>query len=427
MATNTWPGHIVRTLEHERAYSDRVDSVYDTAAQESIQILSLADDVDGEYDEDNTEFLRHMNDQHGHNDVQQDPNTMLRFKVADNETFSAAAASGNAISDTPPPSETTTPASNVPVRPKRSHNIILKMSSKRALCPPTDSLTTQAPATTKSGRRSKARKIQDDTLMGSEYNGFFEGFGSGGGRLDQDYIPSSPPVTSVKRGLGRSLKPKHVSLNPTEDIASSSTVEGEEADLTAAIYQGLTSAHGNDANSTAHPFYADIPQDIHDFVARLAAIDPVEVNLCSPITNVWTAEQLTHIYISAYQSHYWHVCDLIADTWIRAFQNLNKTSPIWRANRSEYLYKARNPAEIGLHKFDPPLDRQVCAFEAKLLNNLYHHTDNKCGARMLWADSMALVGAEWEAELTSRERRHNKWHPDLIFNVMCTALRMVAN
>jgi len=434
MEAGLWPKHSVRTPEYKEVFSERRDFAYDTPAQQPAQVFSLTgdtnlQDVDGDHDEDDQDIVP-MSDEHENDYAHQIPSTMVS-KFMDDEKLLADGGRADANPDTQSPfAETKTLATNASTSPERKQKVFLSLKMpKRTPNPPSDSFTTQAPATTKLSRRSKARKIKDDTLTGSELEAYWSGLGgNGGGRGNEEYMPSSPPVMlPPKRGVGRPHKQEYVPSTPTEQVSSSSTLEEEQDDLTAALYQGLTSTNNDSANPPTNPFYACIPREVHDAVAELAALDPVEVNLrpLHTATGTWTAEQLTYFYISAYQSQYWHICDLIADTWIRAFQNLNKTNPIWRANKSGYLYKAKNTDVFGLQKFDPPLESKVCAFEARLLNNLYHHTDKECGARMLWADSMALVGAEWEAELTSRKRRHNEWHPDLTYNVMCTALRMV--
>jgi hypothetical protein len=178
-----------------------------------------------------------------------------------------------------------------------------------------------------------------------------------------------------------------------------------------------------DNNATKHPFHADISPQIHDLVDQIADFKVAHLP-DEPTQGVWRAEHLTHMYISAYKSRHWHVCDLIADTWIRAFQAFDKNHPLWRPNKTKYVHTARDKT-YGIQREDPDLDKGVCTFNATLLNNLYHHTGKKCGARLLWADAMALVGQAWEHELTSRKRQNQQWHPDLNWNVMCSALRLV--
>jgi hypothetical protein len=229
----------------------------------------------------------------------------------------------------------------------------------------------------------------------------------------------------VNRGASRAPNPSHIPPTPAEELpSSSSTVKPDEEVQPVAVHQETSrTAVADDSNPTKHPFYASISPEIHEIVAELA--DRNESQLPEPTTKVWNAEHLTHMYISAYKSGCWNVCDLIADTWIRAFQSLNKDDPIWRTNKTGYIDKVRDLKTAGLGEQDQLLDTSVCCFDAKLLNNLYHHTDKKCGARMLWADTMALCGQDWEDQLTSKKRQHEQWHPDLNWNVMCTALRLV--
>ena len=407
MATRTQEEQLAHTQKQGCVSSDSKDFTCDTTADGATHILSLTsglneEDIDSD-DNENEQDLRPLSNEEYNNEQE-----------SDNETDLAAMGNKNASAGTPRLSEPMTPPPNVAT--KRKQKLVLKMP-KRSAAPPSDSFATQAPTTSKSSRRKKARKTQDDTLMGLEYNGYFAAIeGKGANTGDNDYMPSSPPV---RRNLTHPPEPDFIPPAPVEELSSSTL--GEEEEPADVPNQGLS----GDSDPANHPFFASISLDIHKIVSKLAAEVDVRANLPYGSTGDWTAEELTHLYISAYQSQNWNICDLVTDTWIRAFQNLNKTTPIWRANKSGYLYTPKSTDTFGLQEFDPPLEPQICAFEARLLNNLYHHTDKQCGARMLWADAMALVGAEWEAEITSHARRHNKWHPDLIYNVMCTALRMV--
>jgi hypothetical protein len=447
-ATGGHSRHMADTPAYKGYTFHGPDSTHDTLAYETTKILNLTgaetdeQDIDGEYDEDDQTEITTLQ-VNEYSATEQDTNRM-KFKVKDAATFSAAVGGAKEDVDTPPPSEVNSPAMNVPAPNQNKQKLVLKLPtlsklktavSKRTSSPRVDSLTTEAPVTTKSGRKSKARKTYDDTLEGEDYDAYMGSVTSVDRVARDEHVPSSLPPVPPKNGLGR-LRKQFSAPTPVDDTFYSSSTLGrdeEEDDFSAALnegfanaFQGDTAGHKSNNKRTTHPFAAKILPGIQQLVNKLAAQDPVPVNLPKNNSGEWTAEELMHMYISAYKSRHWHICDVIADTWIRAFQSVNKSGkPIWRANKGNWVYQAKNPENFGLDTEDPALDRQVCAFEAKLLNNLYHHTGKDCGARMLWADSMALCGRDWEQELTSRARRTNKWHDDLLWNTMCTALRMV--
>ncbi|KAF2683644.1 hypothetical protein K458DRAFT_404599 [Lentithecium fluviatile CBS 122367] len=426
MATDSWTKHSIRTPEHKKSISDWLDSAYDTTAQP--QLLSLTGemdehDLDGEFELADQNFTYKIDGKH--------PD--MESEVKDSETCLLTVGNPDPNVEAPPPSQNTSPTDSAPVKnppatPKRKQTLILKLP-KRVPSSARDTLTTEAPATTKSGRRVKARKVQDDTLVGDDYEAYMGNLKRGGAARqdDEEYEPSSPPVVPPKRGPVRSSNPSyHAPPMPVEEILTSETIAEDRDDFAAALSQELTNSAVGDTEPTTHPFCAQIDEEIHQIVHELATQQPVPINLPTPSTGPWTGGNLIHMYISAYTSQCWHICDLIADTWIRAFQDINKSSrPIWRANKGGWVYQAKDAENFGLDAVDPALDPQVCAFEAKVLNNLYYYTEKNCGARMLWADAMALCGAEWEDELTGKGRRGEKWHSDIFYNVMCTSLRMV--
>jgi len=162
----------------------------------------------------------------------------------------------------------------------------------------------------------------------------------------------------------------------------------------------------------------------------------------------YSAKTLTEIYILSYHQNTWDVCDVVADTWIRALHELrvkdqrDPTNPTWRPNKAllERKRKAKeawnkgmymasefdpNPKDYGLTVADPELDSDVTAVNVDLLNTLYKHTDSKCGARMLWADALALGGDRTEKIMETAVKRGAGLHTDLVFNVMQTSLRML--
>lgn len=144
----------------------------------------------------------------------------------------------------------------------------------------------------------------------------------------------------------------------------------------------------------------------------------------------WTAERLIHLYICCYQNRDYNSCDLIVDTWARAFRAQNDPNGdprlhTWMPSTArKYVNKKAIPMAMFLEVTDPELARDVTDFDMSLINKLHQHTARDCGARLLWADLMALCGSTTEAMMRTSQAEGAKWHEDVIFNVMCTALRM---
>jgi hypothetical protein len=156
----------------------------------------------------------------------------------------------------------------------------------------------------------------------------------------------------------------------------------------------------------------------------------------------YTAFFLNQLYVICYSGKLWNLCDLIADTWIRAFQDLRKKAlgdpqhELWRPNHAlearmkiTDIKKQAQPYDdaapnYDLEAVDPQLDPDVTAFNELILNELFDNTPSNCGARLLWADAMALAGQRVEEQMQITKQRGVKWHPDLVHDVMCTSLRM---
>lgn len=151
----------------------------------------------------------------------------------------------------------------------------------------------------------------------------------------------------------------------------------------------------------------------------------------------YTAALLTQLYIQCYNKNLWHSCDLIADTWIRALQKANKRShktnnerdQLWRRNPPLLKIFAekgkgfkKNVHDFGLDVEDPDLEEDVTLFNFELLQQLYDHTRPRCGARLLWADAMALGGKKMEINIL---KGPDACPQELVYDMMCTALRMV--
>lgn len=197
---------------------------------------------------------------------------------------------------------------------------------------------------------------------------------------------------------------------------------------------------------------ADIPREAKQLFAHLvgqdfkALPDIEDAGEDQP----WTAERLFHLYIVSLSEGATDLCDLIVDVWIRAFQkhdrfvarecnrmkidrdDLDEEDLVWRENtfhpdRKKFRDVGMPPsaewqkrAALAL----PTLAGDVAAFNPELLNQLYEHTPKNNGARKFWADSLALCGDKAQDWLLKLRKKNIDLHPDLIFNVLCTALRM---
>jgi hypothetical protein len=186
-----------------------------------------------------------------------------------------------------------------------------------------------------------------------------------------------------------------------------------------------------------------IDQDVQQMFNHLSTSNKVHIDLPmlvnaadSDLEKPYTAQCLTHLYILAYRAAHWNICDLISDTWIRAFHALrrrdskhsNKDAALWRPNPSKHMqshkgFDTRAPNyDASLPIDDPALHRNATGFHATLLCELYAETRNDSGARLLWADAMALCGSRLEA---SMKKTKNTWPADLLYDVMCTSMRLV--
>jgi hypothetical protein len=138
---------------------------------------------------------------------------------------------------------------------------------------------------------------------------------------------------------------------------------------------------------------------------------------------------------------------MICDTWIRAFHSQRKQSQlkpedqIWRPNPALDRRKRKaqqaamrglsipsefdtNPKDYDLVVTDPELESDVTDVHTDLLNSLYDYTSPNCGARLLWADTLALGGDKTEKVIENLTKHRVELHPQLLFNIMQTSLRM---
>ncbi|KAA8621017.1 hypothetical protein PtrSN002B_000420 [Pyrenophora tritici-repentis] len=212
----------------------------------------------------------------------------------------------------------------------------------------------------------------------------------------------------------------------------------------------------------AHPSHQEPPTyvpetgdayQIFDALKRTTKIHldlPCLTNAQNPeLPQPYSAKSLVQIYLLAYQQKEWDLCDVIADTWMRAFHELRdkdqrsdskdatwrhnkvlegrkrKAKEAWKRGKKIFSEFDLNPKDYELTIADPELDADVTAVHPNLLNILYKHTDTKCGARMLWADALALGGDKTEKIMAATVNTGVGLHAELVFNVMQTGLRML--
>lgn len=187
-----------------------------------------------------------------------------------------------------------------------------------------------------------------------------------------------------------------------------------------------------------------ISQDIVNILNTLRSTADIHVDLPdlyssdgTEVVKPYTAAVLTDLYIQCYKNRLWHFCDLIADTWIRALRKANERSHksdnvrdhLWRKNNElEKMFAQKKKGfredvfKFNIDVEDPKMDRDVTTFSPERLRDLYAYTKPNCGARLLWADSMALSGMYLEYEIA---RDPKVWPEALFFDIMRPALRMV--
>jgi hypothetical protein len=194
------------------------------------------------------------------------------------------------------------------------------------------------------------------------------------------------------------------------------------------------------SGSDEHPFLKTVDPDIvniYDSMVKDPEISMELITLTKPspdptekddreydVTVPWTAQQLFHLYILAYIRFQPTICDLIVDTWIRRFQAMDDKyeSRIWLPNRSEYLKQRLKTAPKPDNGY-PEIARGAMRFDLQRLTELYENTDEDCGARLVWADAMALCGRRLEPTMRKFESGMDEWPAQLVKDVCQTSLR----
>jgi hypothetical protein len=292
---------------------------------------------------------------------------------------------------------------------------------------------------------------------------------SGDGKVDSP-MPAMGPRIRLK------MKPRKDSRNPAlgnsaqlfpfglphsacaqESTASAVTrgIRGIEVQLAKAAYPDASACRDRSLSSetikeSLSP-KPDEPMTLNN-EARTDIYEIFRVLLDSPVTHIelprlhgktgstketpYSAETLANLYILCYKEEQWNLCDLVADTWARALQSANTDETnrhiMWRNNTALSKLQAdgmkgfdRSAPIYDLDVEDPTLAAEVARFDENILTNIYGNTAKDCGARLLWADAMALCGTALEE--TSQQMANNGylWHPELVFDIMCSSLRMV--
>ncbi|KAH7389841.1 hypothetical protein BKA66DRAFT_440118 [Pyrenochaeta sp. MPI-SDFR-AT-0127] len=319
--------------------------------------------------------------------------------------------------------------------------------------------------TRRSGRPTRKPRNTEGCVMGSELDHAIELDSNGKSDNEDHYdIPSSPPFEPNRGNIHiLQLPPERKPSCPSQSAITQPAlgkVDTEDSDLFKTME--VSSPHRLPRNGVR---LADIEPAMYEIMNYLCRDSKIYVDL-PDLSNTtdpdseqpYTAKQLTHLYLLCYDSQLWNLCDLIADTWIRAFQRLRKYDEkdahhqLWRRNTSlenrkrELSKKERklkgkaqkftknlpngigfdpSPPDYALTTLDPELTEDVTEFNTDLLNNLYEYTNKTCGARLLWADAMSLSGDKMENAIDKWTKQGYKLHADLLFNIMQTSLRMV--
>ncbi|KAH7406860.1 hypothetical protein DE146DRAFT_734277 [Phaeosphaeria sp. MPI-PUGE-AT-0046c] len=299
-----------------------------------------------------------------------------------------------------------------------------------------------AATTTRSGRAVK-KNHHDDFVYSDDYNGQLASSpprkpGDNGGTFDRQYGGSTS--TPAIYNFGTQLQPAVPSRRSTKRADRNAF----QPALDAVIEVG-------EVLPSSRPTNYEPPREVQtttiNIVEMLTQTPKIHIDLpilsySSGSEQPYSAPLLMHLYISAYGNKQYDICDLVSDTWIRAFHALRRREEhsgrvrramTWRFNdpltrmREQGIkgYEPNAPSYAHLLVTqDPELEPDVTNPSAHLLNGLFAHTSSDCGARLLWADAMALCGDKIESRMRVAKKKGEKWNQDLKDEVMCTALRL---
>ncbi|KAJ4373161.1 hypothetical protein N0V83_003452 [Neocucurbitaria cava] len=305
--------------------------------------------------------------------------------------------------------------------------------------------------TTRRGRQVRKPQTGDD-IYGSDFDRLLEQ--SSDQKVDDDddyhYEAGADDVQVFQvQATRKSGRPsKNVSFAPEEDLD-----DGEQV--------GMSSDTITRSSPQSGLFLIPPDPEVYMLIEGLCGTSEIFINLfpveetATPgVEKPYTAKMLIQLYLVGYENKHWNVCDLVADTWIRAFHQRRERAErdtqqsIWRRNkvlenRKRELEEAArkieriggkapkgigfdpHPPDYDLPVNDPLLEADVTLFNPALLTELYKHTPKLCGARLLWADAMTLCGAKMEQEIVDSAKNGTEWPADLLFDIMQTSLRML--
>ncbi|KAF2827932.1 hypothetical protein CC86DRAFT_465744 [Ophiobolus disseminans] len=303
------------------------------------------------------------------------------------------------------------------------------------------------PETRRSGRVVKKRQ-DDDFAWGSDISNNIEL--SSVGKVDDDKdeakyqdLRSDPPLPPTPTILSTQQRPRKPRGRPRKNAKSAPLTPVKEHPSSETLPESSPSPSPPTSSFTFAP-----SDRIYEIMGVITSQSSTQIALptlytpSSPSEKPWTTETLTQLYITAYNSSQWHVCDLVADTWIRAFHAVRHRAEksgaeemhLWRLNdalmrrrcagREGFNPNERNHTDV-LRVVDPLLCSHAHDFNSEALTQLYQHTHQGAGARLLWADSMALCGTKLEQAMARGKKYGQTWHADLMYDILCSTLRMV--
>ncbi|KAI4701884.1 hypothetical protein J4E89_010403 [Alternaria sp. Ai002NY15] len=311
-----------------------------------------------------------------------------------------------------------------------------------------------APVTTRTGRAIQ-KPNQYDAAQGSEIDAFIDQAEEDARDDGRGTIASDPSYTTHKAQEQMKQPPK--TPKPRGRPPKNRTPFGAAARKSVEQYGMFASP------AVPPPFIAD--KEIYLILSNLKSNAKINLDLpgltdaANPYQALpYSAKTLTQLYVVCYQEKFWDLCDMVADTWIRKFHDQRKkaqedkekdekpedekSEEIWLPNRAlnrrkrvaqQAWRKGKNipaefdqfPRDYDLEVTDPELDKDVTSVHTDLLNLLYTYTSPRCGARLLWADALALGGDKTEHIIGKVTRKGFALHPELLFDIMQTSLRMV--
>ncbi|OAL56218.1 hypothetical protein IQ07DRAFT_744 [Pyrenochaeta sp. DS3sAY3a] len=363
------------------------------------------------------------------------------------------------------------------VEKERTPALLLKINLKRKPGEASASPAPTAPVTTRHGRKVRPPQFADavygdevDALIKENSNlkgkrGKAPDNGSSSAREDslheyfrELHIDSSPagtpapgtPATGFHSDYNHKYDDRRDSVNPQLRVLGEAGDEVLTWDMVASqLTTEQPGLHNLDIDKDTRKIFESLQSSTETLVDLPSMSQPSNPTEDEP----YTAKRLTHLYLLCYEAEFWNGCDLIADTWIRAFHELRehsditrprtKTEMLWRRNSAREQQKRilakenailrklgqpslkSNGPEYGLVVEDPLLADDVTMYDVSLVNALYANTARECGARLLWAEAMTLCGDAAGEMIENGRKMGKEWHAELQYDVLQTALRML--